>query len=905
MNRLAIFFRFWTWFSFRQLRRHFWRTLAVLVGIGLGAAVFTSVRLAVNASLDSFTRSVDTLSGKSDWTVVHPGGRVPESLISTLLKHPAVQALSPLSTTYVEPEDEAAGPFLLIGLDPILDRSLRTWEPASTDADQTPTNRTANIQHPQSDIPNPTSDIRNPTSAIRNPTSAIRHPTSIWLDLIRGPFTLIAGEKLSSQLHLQTGHRVILDHPHGSRDFRVLGQLAPQGLALLEGSKIALTDLATFQEFTGTIGYVDRIDLVLKASAPADAADSIRAVLPAGVTLEQPSDLKESGRLMVRSYQLNLSVLSFVSLFVGMFLIYSLISLHATSRRHELAILRSLGASSRVIFLLFLAEGAFFGCIGWLLALPLGSVMVKHLVGHISTTISHLFVRVQVDRLFLEPQEILLSFTTTLCVSLLAAWQPAHEAMRVPPREVLQAPDVSPERGNLKRNLAWCGLVLISLVWPLSCLPGTNGVPLAGYAATFLLFAGFSLVAPWSLQAIGTFVPPLLRRLAGEPSYLGGRYVRDAGARTAISVGALITAVALFVALVIMVHSFRNTVELWVTQSLSGDLFLRPKLAGVNEYRDTLPPQVVSTLKDLEAPVDLVPYRRIYRHYGHAPYQFEAVDFERFMKHGQLLFTDGNPQQVLPQLIAGNGVVVSEVFANQAGVGIGKRFQAQIGQTLLDLPVLGVIRDFRTQGGVVFYALAPFQERTGDTAWSGVRLNLTGGDAYRENAASLLQSQVLRALGERQYGLEITLGRDLRQAILKIFDETFAITTVLLLIALVVATLGITSTLTVLVLDRTRQFHTILACGGTKGQIRVMIFWEALIMVFTGECLGLACGFFLSYLLVFVINRQSFGWTFIFSVDWFPLLVSSPLILATALLAALPASQLVFKLSPAMVLREQ
>ena len=186
-----------------------------------------------------------------------------------------------------------------------------------------------------------------------------------------------------------------------------------------------------------------------------------------------------------------------------------------------------------------------------------------------------------------------------------------------------------------------------------------------------------------------------------------------------------------------------------------------------------------------------------------------------------------------------------------------------------------------------------------------MRFNLIGEKAHRENAAGLLQSQVLQALGQAQYGLEITLGRDLRQAILKIFDETFAITTVLLLIALVVATLGITSTLTVLVLDRTRQFHTILACGGTKGQIRVMIFWEALIMVFTGECLGLACGFFLSYLLVFVINRQSFGWTFIYSVDWLPLLVSSPLILATALLAALPASQLVFRLSPAMVLREQ
>ena len=54
-----------------------------------------------------------------------------------------------------------------------------------------------------------------------------------------------------------------------------------------------------------------------------------------------------------------------------------------------------------------------------------------------------------------------------------------------------------------------------------------------------------------------------------------------------------------------------------------------------------------------------------------------------------------------------------------------------------------------------------------------------------------------------------------------------------------------------------------------------------------------------------VLNRQSFGWTFIYSVDWSSLALSVPLILATALLAALPASQLAFRTPPAMILRER
>ena len=75
-------------------------------------------------------------------------------------------------------------------------------------------------------------------------------------------------------------------------------------------------------------------------------------------------------------------------------------------------------------------------------------------------------------------------------------------------------------------------------------------------------------------------------------------------------------------------------------------------------------------------------------------------------------------------------------------------------------------------------------------------------------------------------------------------------------------------------------------------------------MVTAGEGIGLVCGFFLSYILVFVINRQSFGWTFLYKVDWSTLLSSLPLIMVAALLAALPAAHMALRSSPAQVLKE-
>jgi putative ABC transport system permease protein len=193
---------------------------------------------------------------------------------------------------------------------------------------------------------------------------------------------------------------------------------------------------------------------------------------------------------------------------------------------------------------------------------------------------------------------------------------------------------------------------------------------------------------------------------------------------------------------------------------------------------------------------------------------------------------------------------------------------------------------------------------TGQEQWSGVRFFFKKRDQDLDAAAERLKEEIVQSCA-LQHPLQMAVGGALREEVMEIFDETFAITTVLLLIALVVAGLGITTTLTVLVLERIRQMNTLVAVGASEGQVRTMIFWEALLMVAAGEAIGLICGFIMSYFLIYVINLQSFGWTFLFRIDWSALLVSLPLILVTALLAALPAVRVVLRSSPALVLKEQ
>lgn len=855
------YLRLFNWFTLRNLGRHPVRALTVLLGIALGAAVFTSVRLAVTATMDSFSRSMDLVAGAGDYTLVRPGGRVPDALTAELLRHPSIRAASPVLSAYVRPADRSEA-FLLIGLDPILDRDFHDWSVRARSGDA----------------------------------------SSDWVAMLTVPNTLLIGARLGEQFGWRAGSRVVLAHTHQTMAFKIQGILDPAGLALAEGGGIALCDIATFQEFTGQFGLADRIDIRLKPRAAPNAAAALQPLLPAGVVLRSPSDLKTSGLGMIQAYQYSLTFLSFISLFVGMFLIYSLVALNAAARRRELAVLRSVGASARTPFFLFVAEGAFIGLCGWILALPLSGLLVKYLLAAVSHTVSMLFVRVQVDRLTPAPWEIWLSFSVTLFVAVLAALQPAREAMRVPPREALDIEPSTNLRPHLTSKMSLAGLGLLALVYPISRLPSPPALSLPGYAAALLLFLGFALLAPWGLQALGRVLAPHLLRLGGQPAFLAARYLKQSGVQTAIALGALITAVALFASLVIMIHSFRGTVALWVQQSIAGDLYIRPKLAELNRFKDPLPPQAVAAIQSLGESVQIVPVRRLDLSLKGRRHIFEALDYAEFSRRSRFIWMGGDPRRIEADLIAGNGVVVSEVFANTSGLTTGDRYRGVIDGRPLDVPILGIFRDYRTRGGVVYYSLPRFQKRFGDRAWNAVQINFTTQAERRKASSARVRQALWSCCGDM---IEMLDGQDLRSAILRIFDETFAITTVLLLIALVVAALGIATTLAVLVLQRSRQLNTIRAVGGSRAQLRRMIVWEAFLIVTAGLSAGLACGFALSYLLIFVVNLQSFGWTFLYRVDWRSLLAAVPLIFAAALLAALPAVRLALSASPAQLLRGQ
>ena len=163
--------------------------------------------------------------------------------------------------------------------------------------------------------------------------------------------------------------------------------------------------------------------------------------------------------------------------------------------------------------------------------------------------------------------------------------------------------------------------------------------------------------------------------------------------------------------------------------------------------------------------------------------------------------------------------------------------------------------DYGSQQGTVFLSEAAYRAGWHDDGVSTAAVTLRGGvdaDAFtRGLAARLPEPGQLRVQGTR----------GLRAEVLKVFDRAFAITTALQVLSIVVAFIGVLSALLALQLERQREFATLRATGLTRRQLGGLSFLETGLVGAVAGLLSWPAGLALALLLIYVINRRSFGWT--------------------------------------------
>ncbi len=825
----------------RPLRREPARTALTLLAIALGVAVVLAIDLAGDAAAGSFRSSVETLAGDADFEVSAPGG-LPSSAAASLATLPYALNLHPRIEDSAEIV-QTGHVVPLIGVDMVADAS-------------------ANESGAPQDLGN------------------LSTSPQVWIGR---------------------------DFPHpasGTLDLRINDRIVTLAIrGRLKGStgEAAVIDLALADRLLHRDGALDRILIrIPKGESNLDAWEHrLRAALPPGVTLERGGARTRENRKMLQAFRWNLRVLSYIALLVGAFLIYNTISVSVVRRRAEVGILRALGAGRPAIAAAFLAESAAFGLAGSLLGILLGRLLALGAVKLVASTVESLYVSSTPAPIALTLPAALAALVLGTAVSVLSGLAPAIEASTVPPTEAMARGRVDYQsRVHKTRDLVLAALLSLAALIA-SRIPPVEGKPLFGYLAALLLVAAGSLAIPFLVASLADLTGVPLRRLLGVEAMLAGRGLAASLRRTSVLTAALAVAVAMMAAVGIMVGSFRETVSLWMENQLKADLYLRPAGPESADRHPVMAASVPDRIEQLPEVLAVNRFRAYAISYGGLPATLASTDTALEHRFGRVKFLGAaNREAIFHQLPLGNFAVVSEPFANKHHVEAGSTLTLSLGGHSVPLRILGVYYDYASERGYILLDRHVLLRYLPDPAPSNVAVYLKPGVPLDEGRAA-----VERAIAS--HSVLVIANRSLRDEAMRIFDRTFAITYALEAVAILVAVMGMAGALLALIIDRRRELGLLRFLGSSAAQIRRLILFEAGLLGLLANAIGLALGVLLSLILIYVINKQSFGWTIQFHWPVAVLLGSLTTVFLAAVLSGLYPARVAMRLNPIEVVHEE
>jgi putative ABC transport system permease protein len=354
---------------------------------------------------------------------------------------------------------------------------------------------------------------------------------------------------------------------------------------------------------------------------------------------------------------------------------------------------------------------------------------------------------------------------------------------------------------------------------------------------------------------------PLMGRLFGMLGRMAPRNLVGALSRTSVAVAALMVAVAVTIGVSLMIDSFRYTVSVWLEQTLQGDIYVSVPGFNATVAVDAIDNSVIPILKNWPGVQRVDSLRTVSIDAPQGPVQVSATDNPDFGNERLYLSLNVPESQVMQEMQAG-GVLVSEPLANRLGLfGRGSQVTLFTPQGNKSFPVIGIFYDYASSQGSLYMAMPVYRSIWADTSITAISLRLAPG----ANA-----DEISRQLQDALAGVQQLLIRPnaaLRADVMAVFDRTFAITGALRVLATVVAFIGVLNTLLLLQLEKQREVGILRALGLTGRQLWALTMMETGLMGFTSGILAIPTGYALALILVYVINRRSFGWTLQLSIQ--------------------------------------
>jgi putative ABC transport system permease protein len=800
------------------LREHPGRAVLAIAAIGLGVALGVAVHLINASALSEFEIASRHLAGEADLVVRGPRAGFDESLYARIARLPQVEAANPA----VEADVPLAGrpdSLRVIGFDPL---------------------RAAQVQ-----------------------PGLLPERAGMAVDLFDADAILLS-PAAARWLGLEVGDELKVNVGTSTVALKVAG-LLPEGAYR---QRLGVMDVGAAQWRLARLGRLNRIDLRVRPGTDSTAFRSeLQAMLPAGTHVAPPAAEGERGASLTQAYRLNLDMLALVALFTGAFLVFSSQVLALLRRRTQLALMRSLGITRRSLSAHLLLEGAVLGAAGAGLGVALGYLLARHALANLGADLGAGYFRTIAASVHPDTGTLAFFFALGVGFAVLGAAAPAWEAARRAPARALRAGDEEESLGRLRTP--WLGILATGGGLMLTLAPAVYGLPVAGYLAIALVLLGAVLLMPWLAAACLERLPvPAL-----VPLGIAVAQLKATPRQSAISIAAIVTSVSLMVSMLIMVNSFRTSLEDWLERMLPADLYLRVARSGETAFLDT----------DEQARIAATP----------------GLSRVQFLRSQNLLLDPGRPPvillagpadaaRILP--VVGSTLVtaptgpppawVSEVAAALYNWRVGDRVQLPIAGAPVLFTVAGIWRDYVRQSGAIAIDRDLYIRLTGDRLANDAAIWLSAGTTLSD------AEQALRQHLPADAGIEIATTRRIKANSLALFDRTFAVTYALEVAAVLIGLFGVSVSFSAQALARRREFGVLRHLGMTRPEIGALLACEGALVSALGVAFGLVVGWVLSLILIHVVNRQSFHWSMDLDMPWLGLALLAAVVVGAAVATA-------------------
>ncbi len=827
---------------FPYFKEHRIKVLISVVGVALGVAVFIAIQSASYSAKKAMANFISSISVNADLQITSEEDGLDESLYPIIKKTKGVQsAVAIISTKVPMKLENRYYTLLVLGLD------------------MTKTNKL--------------------------PAKGKSH---INLEkFISLPNQIIVSEGFLEKYHLNRDSRIHIVTGRGTLPFEIAGVLAKGETPYSEAKRLIIMDFYSAQYYFGKINRIDKVNVkIRKGFALKEVERNLGRSLGDLVTVKSLNDRLGETDQIYQSFNLNLTVVSLISLLVGMYLIFNTINNSILQQRKEIGILRALGTTKKDILMLFSLEGLLIGIIGSIIGIFLGWFLAYFSVETFTHNLSQHYLMNDVRHIHLSTPNLVIAFVLGIGMTLISSFFPALAAIRISPVETIRSVSYENTRRYKVNLYSILGVAILVLAYISSQIKPIHGIPIFAFLSNLLIILGLSFLTPMIMEILIKGIRPVLQRFFGIETTLASHNLLKATGRNSITISALMISLALIISVFTLIESYHHTIGQWFNRVNNAEISItKGSPLGKGEILP-MEESIIEPIKNYKM-IETIDYYRFYR----TTFKGHSLDIFSFKMnvardHMDYVFIEGDKNSAFKAMENGDNILISEDLAERHQFKKGDEIVLKTKMGEKSFTIAGIVVNFSSGHGVVSMGRERFNKYWKSSSVDIFKVYLTKG-SDPEVFRTMMSQRI-----DKTNNLNITTFTKVKRYFLDAIDKTFNMFHALELITVIIAIMGVVNALLASILERKREIGILRAIGATKKQIGWIILSEAGLIGFISVVIGVVGGVLLSLVTVFVINKQTVGWNLDYSLPInVVLIVSISMIILTALAGYFPSRQ--------------